>query len=46
MTNLDIGVIGLGPMGLNLSRNLADHGFAGADPGRSRHGPFVVSIEE
>ena len=28
MAKLDIGVIGLGPMGLNLSRNLADHRFA------------------
>ena len=28
MTKLDIGVIGLGPMGLNLSMNLADHRFA------------------
>jgi 6-phosphogluconate dehydrogenase len=28
MTELDIGVIGLGPMGLNLSQNLADHHFA------------------
>jgi 6-phosphogluconate dehydrogenase len=27
MRKLDIGVIGLGPMGLNLSRNLADRGF-------------------
>lgn len=27
MTKLDIGVIGLGPMGLNLSQNLADHRF-------------------
>jgi 6-phosphogluconate dehydrogenase len=28
VAKLDIGVIGLGPMGLNLSMNLADHGFA------------------
>ena len=27
MTKLDIGVIGLGPMGLNLSQNLVDHRF-------------------